>query len=174
LTRDDLERALDAPLYRSRRIGLPLLAYCLGLGKPAWILQVYSLLNVVFWLLLLAALGRFIGFQRPRDVLLAIAMLCATGTLNSIEHSLTDLPAATLGVLAVFFNHQWVACAFFLGGAALVKETAALSFAAAPLFKKGNPLNIKRVLVSLLIMVLPIALWFIYVQVTMTVGCGNQ
>jgi hypothetical protein len=170
LKREDVRRALDNPIYRSRRIGIPLLAYCLGLGKPAWILQVYALLNVVFWLLLLAMLGRFIGFQRPRDVLLAIAMLCATGTLNSIEHSLTDLPAAVLGVLAVFFNHQWVACAFFLGGAALVKDTSALSFAAAPLFKKGNPLNIKRVLVSLLIMVLPIALWVVYIQVRMTGG----
>ena len=143
-----------------------MLAYCLGLGKPAWILQVYSLLNVVFWLLLLAALGRYIGFQRPRDVLLAIAMLWSTGTLTSIERSLTDLPAAVLGVLAVCFSRQWITSAFFLGGAALFKETSALSFVAARWYEKGKRLDIKRVLVSLLIMVLPIALWVVYIQVT--------
>ena len=106
---------MDNPLYRSRRIGLPLLAYCLGLGKPAWILQVYSLLNVVFWLLLLAVLGRCFGFQRPRDILLAIAMLWSTGTLTSIEHSLTDLPAAVLGFLAVFVNTNGSPPLFFWG-----------------------------------------------------------
>ncbi|HJX30982.1 MAG TPA: hypothetical protein VJ624_03915 [Thermodesulfobacteriota bacterium] len=170
LTRRDLKGALDNPLYRSRRIGLSLLAYCLGLGKPAWILQAYALLNVVFWLLLLAALGRFIGFQRPRDVLLVIAMLWSTGTLTSIERALTDFPAAVLGVLAVFFNHQWITSAFLLGGAALFKETSALSFAVALWIDKGKRLDIKRNIVSVLIMGLPITLWFIYVQVTMTAG----
>ncbi len=157
LTRDDLERALDGPLYRSRRIGLPLLAYCLGLGKPAWILQVYSLLNVVFWLLLLAVLGRLIGFQRPRDLLLVIALLWSTGTLTSIERALTDLPAAVLGILAVCYSRTWVGSAFLLGSAALFRETSALSFAAARWMEKRKHLDLKRVFVSVLIMVVPIS-----------------
>ncbi len=170
LTRDGLRRALDIPRYRSRRIGLPLLAYCLGLGKPAWILQVYSLLNVVFWLLLLAVLGRFIGYQRPRDILLAIALLWSTGTLTSIERALTDLPAAVLGVLAVCYSRTWGGSAFLLGSAALFKETSALSFAAARWVEKRKHLDLKRGFVSVLIMVVPIALWLVYVQIRMTGG----
>ena len=170
MTRDDLERALDGPLYRSRRIGLPLLAYCLGLGKPAWILHVYSLLNVVFWLLLLAMLARLIGFHRPRDLLLFIALLWSTGTLTSIERALTDLPAAVLGLLAVCYSRTWGGSAFFLGSAALFKETSALSFAAARWIEKGKRLDLKRIFVSVLIMVVPIALWLVYVQIRMTGG----
>jgi len=99
---DALVRALDNPTYRSRRIGLPFLAFCLGLGKSAWILQIYALLNFGFWLLLLWAISRFIGYNSPRDLFLATALLWSTGTLTSIERSLTDFPAAVLGVLAVF------------------------------------------------------------------------
>ena len=97
-------------------------------------------------------------------------MLWSTGTLNSIERSLIDLPAATLGVLALFFNHQWFACAFLLGGAALFKETSVLSFAVALGIKKGKRLDLKRIFVSVLIMVLPLALWVVYVQARMTAG----
>jgi hypothetical protein len=173
LKRDDLERALDIPLYRSRRIGLPFLAFCIGLGKPAWILQVYALLNIVFWFLLLVALGRFIGFQRPRDVLLAIAMLWSTGTLISIERSLTDLPAAVLGVLAVCYGRTLITSACLLGGAALFKETSVLSFVAAHWYEKGKRLDMKRVLVSFLIMSLPIALWVVYIQFSMSADNNN-
>jgi len=168
LTRDDFERVLDIPLYRVRRMGLSFLAFCLGLGKPSWILQVYALLNVVFWLLLLAALGRFIGFHRLRDMLLAIALLWSTGTLTSIERALTDLPAAVLGVLAVFFNHQWITSAFLLGSAALFKETSALSFTAARWIEKGKRLDLKRIFVSIVIMLLPITLWVVYVHFRMS------
>jgi len=146
------------------------LAYCLGLGKPAWILQVYSLLNVGFWLLLLAALGRFIGFQQPRDVFLAIAMLWSSGTLISIERALTDLPAAALGVLAVCCSRTWITSAFLLGSAALCKDTLALSFLAARWYEKGKRLDVKRILCSLLIMVVLLTLWVMYVQVNMKAG----
>lgn len=170
LIRNDLERALDDPAYRSRRIGLPLLAFCLGLGEPGWILQVYALLNVALWLLLLTALGRFIGYQNLKDVLLAIALLWSTGTLVSVARALPDLPAAVLGVLAIFLHQNWITAAFLLGGSALFKETAALSFIAIQYRDKRGGKGIKRIIISALIMLLPITLWVVYVQARMTTG----
>ena len=109
LNDEALDRALDNPSYRARRIGLPFLAYCLGAGKSASVLQIYALLNVAFWLLLLAAIMRFIGYTRPRDLLLAAALLWTTGTLTSVARALTDLPAVVLGVLAIYSSRRWVA-----------------------------------------------------------------
>ena len=60
----DIANALDNPAYRARRIGLPVLAMSLGLGRTAWVLNIYSMLNFVFWLLLLVLLLRFIGLRR--------------------------------------------------------------------------------------------------------------
>ena len=72
-----LPRALDNAAYRARRIGLPVLAWAAGLGRPAWVLQAYVLLNAVFWVLLLATLALAVGLRTPRGVLLAVALLWA-------------------------------------------------------------------------------------------------
>src|SRR5690606_12205186 len=47
-----LDRAIDSLPVRGRRILLSWTAFLVGLGQPAWILQVYALQNVVFWLAL--------------------------------------------------------------------------------------------------------------------------
>ena len=122
LSRDDLKQALDAPSHRARRIGLSFFAFCLGLGKPLWILQVYALLNVVFWLLLLGAVCKFTGYKRGRDFLLLIAVLWSTGTLTSIARALTDFPAAALSAIAAFLFTNRLASASLLSFAALVIE----------------------------------------------------
>ena len=46
-----IDHALDDPPYRARRILFSWTAYALGLGRPAWILQVYAVQNVIVWLL---------------------------------------------------------------------------------------------------------------------------
>src|SRR5437870_5732871 len=46
----ELARALDNFGYRARRILPPALAWLIGFGRPAWIIRVYSLLNVGAWL----------------------------------------------------------------------------------------------------------------------------
>jgi len=162
-----------APRYRSRRIGLPLLAFCLGTGEPAWVLQIYALLNFAFWLLLLVAILRSIGCKRSRDLLLAGALLWSTGTLISVARSLTDFPAAVLGVLAVFSNSKWIMAAVLLGASGLVKETSLLSFTALPLSKGPQRFDVKRFVISTLIIALPIALWHIYVNVRLPFGSAT-
>ena len=47
-----IDEALDTPPYRARRILFSWTAYLLGLGRPAWILKVYAVQNIVAWLLL--------------------------------------------------------------------------------------------------------------------------
>ncbi len=164
LNDEALDRALDNPSYRARRIGLPFLAYCLGAGKSASVLQIYALLNVAFWLLLLAAIMRFIGYTRPRDLLLAAALLWTTGTLTSVARALTDLPAVVLGVLAIYSSRRWVASVALLATGGLFKETAVLCFAAAPWRKESQNWDVKRLAMSFCIVMAPLALWLIYVH----------
>jgi hypothetical protein len=49
-----VQKALDNPAYRFRRILLPLLAHVLGGGQPWAILNIYALLNLAAWLWLAA------------------------------------------------------------------------------------------------------------------------
>ena len=170
LTRHDLAQALDNPHYRARRAGLSLLAYCLGLGKSAGVLQSYAVLNFAFWLLLLGMLGHFIGYRRPRDLLLAVSLLWSTGTLTSVERALTDLPAAVLCVLAVFLGRRWIIASSLLGSAVMVKDTAILCCAAAPWRPEGKRVSVQQLLISGSIMVLPIAVWMLYIQLRLASG----
>ena len=47
-----IDQALDNPPYRAHRILFSWIAWALGAGRPAWILQAASLENVLAWLVL--------------------------------------------------------------------------------------------------------------------------
>ena len=47
LRNPELPRAMDNFAYRARRILPPALAWLAGLGRPAWVIEAYALLNVV-------------------------------------------------------------------------------------------------------------------------------
>ena len=167
-----------ADTYRARRIGLPALAFCLGAGQPAWILYVYALLNAGFWLILFAALVRYTGFHRPRDLLLAGALLWSTGALVSLTRALTDLPATVLGTLAIlFFQSKPVVSAVLLGASGLVKETSILSFPAIPWDGRFCWKSLKKLILPGLIACLPLALWLAFIQFRigdgLAAGSGN-
>jgi len=165
-----LEAALDNPRYRARRIGLPLLAHVAGLGRPAWILQAYALLNACFWAVLFAALVRFAGWRRPRDILLVFALLGSAGTLSSLASALPDFPAAALGILAILAGRTWVTSAALLSASALVKETSVLSFAAARWRKRDDGGTLRRWVICGTILCLPIAIWVAYVHLRLDGG----
>lgn len=173
---EGITEALDNPAYRARRIGLPALAMSLGFGRTAWVLHVYSVLNFVFWALLLGLLLRYIGLRRRRDVLLFIALLWTSGTLISCARALTDLPAAVLGVAAVLTPGTWLIPLFLLSAGALIKETSVLSFAVA-LWPTNGRERVKRVFLSAMLLLIPLLLWAAYVQVMMGsahgTGSGN-
>ena len=173
---EGIAEALDNPAYRARRIGLPVLAMGLGFGQTAWVLNVYSVLNFVFWVLLLGLLLRFIGLRRRHDVLLFIALLWTSGTLISCARALTDLPAAVLGVAAALTPGTWLIPLCLLSAGALIKETSVLSFATAPWLADGHG-RVGRMVLSAMLLVIPLLLWAAYVHVMMgsadSAGSGN-
>ena len=173
---EGIAKALDLPAYRAHRIGLPALAMSLGFGQTAWVLNVYSVLNFVFWILLLGLLLHFTGLRRWRDILLFIALLWTNGTLVSCARALIDLPAAVLGVAAVLTPGIWLVPLCLLSASALIKDTSVLSFAAAPWLVGGRG-RLRRMFLSALLLFIPLVLWVAYVQMMMgsssNTGSGN-
>ncbi|MDB4731720.1 hypothetical protein OAF98_00450 [Planctomicrobium sp.] len=154
-----LIEAVDNIGYRAQRIGLPWLAYLLGAGQPNWVLQIYALLNFVFYFLLLGVLWKQIGFHNYRDCLLAFSLLLTTGTLVCLSRALTDFPATSIGVMAMLVTSRWWLAAMLLSGAAMIKDSSILSFAAIPLQRDSIKGDLKRLIPAGVIVCLPITLW---------------
>jgi len=169
----ELSRVIDNPVYRARRIGQPALAWLGGAGRPYLVLQVYALINVLSWMALWLLLARFVGFRRPRDVFLALALLGGMGSLTSLARALPDLPAAVLSIATVWLSGKALMVAGLLAGGALFKETTALSYLAGlPPQHKFRDLLRTRTLVTGILMVLPLALWLSYVYKYFPSGAG--
>jgi hypothetical protein len=135
------------------------------------VLQVYALLNFVFWLALLLGLYYFSGFRHFRDVLLAGSLLWSTGTLTSLARALTDLPATAISFLGVLLSRYWVGAPLSLGVAALFKETSALSFFA-QLWPdpKRQSVGWARFFVACGVMAAPVIAWVLYVHLKLHSG----
>lgn len=163
LSHPGLRKACDNFSYRARRIGMPAVAWVIGLGRPAWIVQVYAVLNFVFWSLLAALLLRRYGVERLRARVLLFCILWTTGALVSVERALTDLPAITLSVWATFLAERRPAAgAALMGVSALFKETNILSFPALAWIDRDHPP--RRLTWILPALVLPLALWLAYLS----------
>jgi hypothetical protein len=121
LRRPDLQAASDGLEYRAQRWLLPALAYVLGLGRPAAIIAAYALLNLLFWFGLVALLVVYLRARSLRDYACVAACALGTGALVSVERSLSDLPAATLGLGAAMLDG--VGASVVLGLAMLTKPT---------------------------------------------------
>ena len=91
-----IDRALDNPPYRARRILFSWTAYAIGLGRPAWILKAYAIQNVVVWLLLAWLLCRWMPPSTPRAFVLWAGCLLSPGLLSSVRYALPDGPCALL------------------------------------------------------------------------------
>lgn len=132
LRSSELPRAMDNFSYRARRILPPALAWCLALGQPGAIVHLYSLLNVVTWLLLAALLWRLLGVTDLRGWLAWAGVLFSAGALSSVRLALTDLPMLVLLTLAVIAAERTRprTAITWLASAALARETALLGAAA--------------------------------------------
>jgi hypothetical protein len=174
-----LSNACDILSYRAKRILLPAFAYALGAGQPWYVLQIYALLNLAFWFLLLTVLLLHFGVDTWSKRLLCIGILWNAGSLISIGRALTDLPALCLGIIAVCWQEKptnknsmsaYTQCGVRLMGSVvaslsvLTKETAILS-----LFSfLGSPIRRRwwQITVTIVIILAPIGLWTIYVHNT--------
>ncbi len=172
-----LRMACDNVSYRAKRIALPSLAFGLGAGQPWAVLQIYSILNVVFWFLLLFVLVREFGVETWNARLLMIGILWNAGCLISIGRALTDLPALSLGVLAICLrpkktngSHEnststsglWLLSSAFASLSVLTKETALLSILS--FFDCSTRRRWWQGLIAAGVILIPIALWLSYVR----------
>ncbi len=157
-----LARALDNPTYRARRIFLPALSYLIGLGIPNLAVQVYAVINLVFFGLLLGTLIYFTKPKTLKDYLVIMAISWTSGVIVSIARALTDLPASALALLAAFL--QGTGALPLFASAILCKETSVLSILSIAWPFPFGPKNIGNALLRILIVVIPFAGWVLYVN----------
>jgi hypothetical protein len=135
LLRDQaLDRALDNPAYRTRRILFSWTAWLAGLGRPAWIVQAYALQNVVCWVLLAWVMTRWLPPATPRGFAAWFAVMFSHGLLSSVRLSLLDGPSMLLLALALAASERgrtWTSAAV-IGIAGLGRETNLLGTVGLP------------------------------------------
>jgi hypothetical protein len=158
----ELAPAMDSLAYRARRILPPALAWLLAGGNPAWIVHVYSLLNVGAWLALAGLLWRGWGVSSTRGWLAWTGVLFSAGALSSVRLALTDLIALvilTAGLLAAEKGSRGRSVAgIALSG--LARETSLLAVVGLLERPWCSWRNFARVAVA----ALPLALWMVYVS----------
>ena len=159
LQREDLQRALDRPGYRARRILLPGLAWLGGLGQGVWAIHVHTWLNLIFFGAFLLWFVRRFPLDELRTWGLGCALFWSSGTLYSCWRALADFPAAVLGVWALFWigRRRWGATGW-MAAAILAKETMVLSLLAQLEPKRW------RSLLLIPLAILPFALWMVYIH----------
>lgn len=157
----ELRRALDTPEYRARRIGLPALAWLAGAGRPRAVVLAYALSNLLFAGILAGLVAVRTRLANPRDLLLAAALLWTTGSMTSIDRSLSDLPAAVLLLAAAWMAGRPAGAAGAIAAAALMRETSLLGLAVvSPVSLRGR--DLLRSAAAAVVVVVPLGLWLVW------------
>jgi hypothetical protein len=156
-----IDRAMDLAPLRARRILFSWTAYLLGFGRPAWIIEVFALQNVVCWLLLALLLTRWLPLTSLRGFALWTACLFAHGMLWSVRVSLLDGPSLLLSACAIALAERgWTfASAIVVGLSGLARETNVLAALAqrVPSWRDwGGWLTLA---LAAVIVVLPLLIW---------------
>lgn len=160
-----LEEVVDAPYYRARRIGMPVVAWVMGAGRPAWIFDAFAAINLFAWVMLAGWLWRRLdGLPDWETRTRWAACLFAVGTLDSVRLALTDLPSALLVLLAcaTFERGKDLRGAFACVFGILVKETSVLALAS----RVPSSFSLRawgRYALLGVACVLPFGLWLLYV-----------
>ena len=159
-----IDRALDLPPYRARRILFSWSAWALGLGRPHWILQAYALQNVLAWLLLAALMTRWLRPDTPRGLALWTACLFSHGLLHSVRSALLDGPSMLLIALAIVAAERGrlFTSAAIIGVAGLGRETNL--FAATGLPWPGRRWPWLKLGLALALAAIPLFLWQDYLR----------
>jgi hypothetical protein len=158
----ELKPAIDSLTYRARRILLPALAWLLSAGNPAWIVHVYSLLNVAAWLGLALLLWRLLDVNDARGWLAWAGLMFSAGALSSVRFALTDLAALTLiaGAFLAAERGRPRLAAVTAAAAGLTRETSLLALTG--LWER--PWLSWRNLGRALLVVLPLVAWIAYIR----------
>ncbi len=177
LRRDDTLAALDAPVYRSLRIGLPLLAWLAAFGRPAVAVVLYQLLC---WLGAAAAvllLARAL-VERGHRPWWALAAALGAGTVASWLRCTPDAAATALllGALLAHRRGRLGSALLLLAGATVVRETSWLAAVAVGLAEAASG-RLRRAAATALLPLLPLAGWLAWRLAALasvpTAGCAN-
>ena len=166
LRNPDIDRALDNPPYRAHRILFSWIAWTMGFGRPAWILQAAAIENVLVWLALAWLLWRVIRPTSARTFVLWSGCLLAHGLLMSVRYALPDglsVLLITLAALAVERGRPIIG-SIVIGVAGLARETSMLAATSLAKFGRRSPRSWLFVLGCLILCVLPLALWLDYLR----------
>jgi len=162
LLRDpQLKTALDNPPLRSRRILMSWLAWLGGFGRPAWVLNVYSALNLVFWVgfaILLAVLFRPLGWAGVAGF---SALLLTCGIVESMGSALTDFPGYVLITYAMVVGGAGGAMLIALS--ALTREPNIIAVLGLLSYRPPWLPALKRNLLLVIIATVPLLAWCLYV-----------
>jgi hypothetical protein len=166
LTTAELRPAIDNLPYRGRRILLPVLAWLLAAGQPAWIAQVYCGLNIACWLILAALLWRMLPVNDARSLIAWTGILFSAGVLGSVRFALIDLPALTLVAAALWAAERGRprTAVGWLAAAALTRETSLLTGAAFVTGPWKSPRAVGRNLLWIMLAAVPLIAWIGYIS----------
>jgi hypothetical protein len=166
LREPSLRDSLDNPPYRARRILMPWAAHVAGLGRPAWILQAFAMINIACWFVAAVLLWRWLPPTDWGNWLRWAGVLFCHGACMSVHLSLTDLPGMTLLLVALLCLEKGRRAAALgsLASAVLCKETSLL--ACTVLFDSGckKPKGFVRSCLQCALVVAPFALWLAYLR----------
>lgn len=161
-----LDRALDNPQYRVRRILFSWTAWLMGLGRPAWIVHAYTVQNVVVWLILAWWLARRYAADDWRGLAVWIAVMFTHGLMASVRLALLDGPSLLVIALAVTLSERGhpIVSALLVGIGGLGRETNLLAASAlgGTLSRPRRPLL--TLAVAAILVMAPFALWLDYLR----------
>jgi hypothetical protein len=165
LDNPELALAIDNLPYRAKRILFCWLAWGLGAGQPAWIVQAHALLNVACWLGLAVVLLRWFPLNGWENFLRWAAVMFSHGVIMSVRHSLVDAPSLLFVALALRWleDGRKTAGAVTLALAGLGKETSLLATAGLD-FDWRRPTTWGRVAMTVVVIALPLIAWMAYVR----------
>jgi hypothetical protein len=158
-----LREAVDTLPYRARRILFCWTAYVLGAGNPWWVLQVFSVQNIIAWLLLAWVLLRWFPPTHWPNCLRWFAVMFTSGLCFSVRGSLVDGPSLLLiaiGMALLEKRRPWWAAAVF-GIAGLGKETNVLAATALIPGKWRERREWSTAIARGLLVVAPLAVWML-------------
>jgi hypothetical protein len=166
LRNPQLATAVDNLPYRARRILLPWTAWAIGGGNAAWVVQVFSLQNVLCWLILALLLLRWFPASSWENYFRWAGVMLCFGVCFSVRGSLLDGPSLLVIAVGVMFfekGRPWVATAV-LAVSGLIRETNVM---AASLFAVPGRRAWKQWLAMLvrgMLVAAPCALWMLYLN----------
>lgn len=158
-----LRRSVDGLPYRARRILFPALAWLVGGGDPARVLNVFALENVVCWFLLAALLFRWLPPVSWGNCLRWAAVLLSFGLIFSVARALLDGPSLVLiaaGMALAESRRPWLSAAV-LGLAGLGKDTNVLAAAGMRLPERTDERAWGSWIARCALVLLPLAAWML-------------